>query len=102
MSLSHFQICPKPKVKLGPVDFIYPAPPSSFEIATSRNPRQFGLTEMSGRSHRVRDANSLFPFRDVSVSPKGAIGPTEFARPTLCLLIAEIVLIGFMQSVTPR
>ena len=44
--LSHFQIYPKPKVKLGPTDMIYPAPLSSFDIATARNPRQFGLTDM--------------------------------------------------------
>ena len=45
MRLSHFQICPKPKVKLGPTDLIYPAPPSSFDIATARNPSHFGLTD---------------------------------------------------------
>ena len=44
--LSHFHICPKPKVKLGPTDLIYLAPPSSFDIATARNPSHFGLTEM--------------------------------------------------------
>ena len=33
------------KVKLGPTDLIYPAPPSSFDIATSRNPSHFGLTD---------------------------------------------------------
>ena len=43
--LSHIHICPKPKVKLGPTDLIYPAPPSSFDIATARNPNQFGLTD---------------------------------------------------------
>ena len=43
--LSHIHICPKPKVKLGPTDLIYPAPPSSFDIATARNPSQFGLTD---------------------------------------------------------
>ena len=43
--LSHIQICPKPKVKLGPADLIRPAPPSSLDIATSRNPNQFGLTD---------------------------------------------------------
>ena len=40
-----FQICPKPKVKLGPTDLIYPAPPSSFDIATARNPNKFGLID---------------------------------------------------------
>ena len=43
--LSHFQICPKPKVKLGPTDLIHPVPPSSLDIATARNPNQFGLTD---------------------------------------------------------
>ena len=43
--LSHIHICPKPKVKLGPTDLIYPARPSSFDIAIARNPNQFGLTD---------------------------------------------------------
>ena len=43
--LSHFHICPKLKVKLGPTDLIYPAPPSSFDIAIARNPNQFVLTD---------------------------------------------------------
>ena len=33
------------KVKLGPTDLIYPAPPSSLDIATARNPSHFGLTD---------------------------------------------------------
>ena len=40
-----FQLCPKPKVKLGPTDSFYPAPPSSDVIATATNPRQIGLTD---------------------------------------------------------
>ena len=43
--LSHIHICPKPKVKLGPTDLIHPAPPSSFDIATARNPSHFSLTD---------------------------------------------------------
>ena len=43
--LSHFHICPKPKVKLGPTDLIYPAPPSSFDVAITGNPNQLGLTD---------------------------------------------------------
>ena len=31
--LSHIHICPKPKVKLGPTENFYPAPPSSLETA---------------------------------------------------------------------
>ena len=51
--LSQIQICPKPKVKLGPTDLFHPAPPSSLDIAIARYPNQFshtdrdlGLTEM--------------------------------------------------------
>ena len=40
-----FQICPKPKVKLGPADLIHPVPPSSLDIATARNPSHFGLID---------------------------------------------------------
>ena len=43
--LSHSHICPKPKVKLDPIEIFYPAPPSSLDIATARNPNQFGLTD---------------------------------------------------------
>ena len=43
--LSHIHICPKPKVKVSPTDLIYPAPPSSFDIATAKNPSHFGLTD---------------------------------------------------------
>ena len=43
--LSHIHICPKPKFKLGPTDLIYPAPPSSLDIATAINPSQFSLTD---------------------------------------------------------
>ena len=92
--LSHIHICPKPKVKLSPTNLIYPVPPSSLDIATARNPShigrtdrdldltemglqtlcfpslRFSLTEMSDRSHRVRNANSLFSLRNVSVSPR--------------------------------
>ena len=60
-----FQICPKLKVKLGSTDLIYPAPPSSFDIATTRNPRQFGLTNMD-------------------------LGPTEMALPALCDLLHSL------------
>ena len=43
--LSHIHTCPKPKVKLGPTDSFYPAPPSSDVLATATNPSQFGLTD---------------------------------------------------------
>ena len=37
-----FQICPKPKVKLGPTETTYSEPPSLYDVATARNPRLFG------------------------------------------------------------
>ena len=43
--LYHIHICAKPKVKLSPTVIIYPAPPSSLVIATTRNPSHFGLTD---------------------------------------------------------
>ena len=43
--LSHIHICPKPKVKLDPTETFYPAPPSSVDIATARNPSLFSLTD---------------------------------------------------------
>ena len=79
-----FRHLSKPKVKLVPTDLIYPAPLSSLDIGTARNPNQFGLTdgisvsprwpcklsvtyynyfsliEMCNRSHRVCLTNSLF------------------------------------------
>ena len=82
--LSHIHICPKPKVKLGPTETFYPAPPSSLGIATARKPNQFDLTDgilvsprwacilcvaycynfgptkTCNRSHRVCSTNSLF------------------------------------------
>ena len=42
--LSHIQICPKPKVKLGPTETFY-LPLSSVDIATATNPSLFGLTD---------------------------------------------------------
>ena len=38
-------ICPKPKVKLGPTDSSYPAPPSLDVLATATNPKQISLTD---------------------------------------------------------
>ena len=124
--LSHIHICPKPKVKLGPTDLIYPAPPGSFDIATARNPNQFGLTDGISISPRW-DCNLSVSLHNILVQPWWAIGPTEFAMqtlcfpfvtfcshrnerfgptefasPTLCLPITEIGPTEFMWSVSPR
>ena len=74
--LSHIHICPKPKVKLGPTKTFYPAPPSSLDIATARNPNHFGLTD--GISVSPRWSCKL------SVAYYNNFGPTKFAWPTLC------------------
>ena len=42
---SHIHIWPKPKVKLGPTDSFYSAPPSLDVIPTATNPRKIGLTD---------------------------------------------------------
>ena len=75
--LSHIHICPKPKVKLGPTDLIYPAPPSSLDIATARNPSQFGLTNGIPVSPRWACKLSV-PVAIISVLPRFVIGLTEF------------------------
>ena len=91
-----FQICPKLKVKLSPTKMIYPAPPSSFDLATARNPNSsvtliqisvsprwpcklsvaccnyFGLTEICNRSHRVCLTNSMVRPLVKSVSPSSS------------------------------
>ena len=43
--LSHTHTCPKPKVKLGPTETFYLAPPSSVDIAIATNPSHFGFTD---------------------------------------------------------
>ena len=60
------------------------------------------VSPMGSRSHRDGLANSLLPIAIFSVPPRYAIGPTEFAWPTLCLLFAENGLTEFKQSVSPR
>ena len=91
--LSHIHICPKPKVKLGPIESFHPAPPSSLDIAIATNPNQFGhtdgisvsprwacklsvaycnnpsLTEICNRPHRVFLTNSIFRLLPKSVPP---------------------------------
>ena len=75
--LSHFQICPKPKVKLGPTDSFYLEPPSS--VKPLPETLISSVSPMGSRSHRDGLANSLLPVAIISVSPIHAIDPTEFA-----------------------
>ena len=64
-----FPICPKPKVKLGPTDLIYPAPPSSLDIVTATNPSHFGLTYRISVSPRW-DCKLSVSLRNISVQPR--------------------------------
>ena len=50
--LSHSTYVLNLKVKLGPTDLIYPAPPNSFNIGTARNPNHFSLTDRISVSPR--------------------------------------------------
>ena len=75
--LSHIHILPKPKVKLGPTDSFYPAPPSSDVIATSTNPSLFDLTD-----------------RD--------LGLTEMGLQTLCFPFVTFRSHRKSESVPPR
>ena len=81
--LSQIHIWPKPKAKIGHTDSFYPAPPSSDVIATAKTLIN-SVSPMGSRSHRDGLANSLLPTAITSVSLRYAIGPTEFAWPTLC------------------
>ena len=124
--LSHIHICPKPKVKLGPTDLIYPAPPSSFDIATTRtlvisvspigisvSPRWDCKLSISLRNVSVQLRWAIgptdfamqtlcFPFVTFRSYRNERFGPTEFAWPTLCVPITEIGPTEFMCSVSPR
>ena len=59
--LYYIHICPKPKVKLGPTDLIYPVPPSSFDISTATNPNQFGFTDRDLGLTEMGLQTSCFP-----------------------------------------
>src|ERR687891_454863 len=91
--LSHFHICPKPNVKLGPTDLIYPAPPSSFDIATARNPNQFGLTD--GISVSPRWASKL------SVAYCNNFGPTDVCNRSRRVCLANSLFRLLPKSVPP-
>ena len=95
-----FQICPKPKVELGLTDSFYPAPSSSYDITTARNPNS------SVAPIRI-SVSPRWPYKlsvslcNISVSLRWVIGPTKFAWPILCLLFAKIGLSEFKQSASP-
>ena len=76
--LSQFHICPKPKVKLGPTDLIYPAPPSHLTYPLPETLIN-SVSPMGSRSHQDGLANSWLVVAIILVSPRYAIGPIEFA-----------------------
>ena len=87
--LSHIHICPKPKVKLGPTKTFYLAPSSSLDIATMRNPSQFGLTD--GISVSLRWACKL------SVACCNNFGLTE-----ICKRFHRVCLTNSLVSSLPK
>ena len=129
-TLNHFLISTyvlNLKVELGPTDLIYPAPPSSFDIATAINPSHFGFTDrdLGLTEMGLQTPCFLFttfrPHQNEWISPTEftmkihcflfvmfrshrdeRIGPTEFAWPTLYVPITENGPTEFMWSVTPR
>ena len=76
--LSHIHICPKPKVKLGPIDLIYLAPSSSFDIDTATNPNHFGLTDRYLDVTEMGLQTLCFLLVTFRSHRKEQIGPTEF------------------------
>ena len=66
---SHFHICPKPKVKPGPTEISYPAPPSSLNIATATNPSHFGFTDRDLGLTEM-DCKLSVSLRNVLVQPR--------------------------------
>ena len=76
---SHIHICPKPKVKLGPTETVYLAPPSLIDIATARNPSLFGLTNRDLGPTEIAIQTLCFLFVTFHFNRDERIGPTEFA-----------------------
>ena len=67
--LSHIHICPKPQVKLGPTEMFYPAPSSSLDIATAKNPSHFHLTDRDLGLTEMGLQTLCFPC-NVSIKPR--------------------------------
>ena len=60
------QICQNPKLQLVPTDIFHPEPPSSYDIATARNPNS--SVSLVGISVSLRwDYNLSVSLRNVSV-----------------------------------
>ena len=105
--LSHFHTCVlKPKVKLGPTDSFYPAPPSLDVIATATNPRQ--SVSLIGISVSPRwDCNlSVYVHYQNRSHRVWAIGTTEITMQTLWLTYYQnrshrVCVIGLTEFVWP-
>ena len=67
--LSHIHICPKPKVKLGPTETVYPAPPSSIDIALPET-LVFSVSPIGISVSPRWDCNLFVSLRNVSVKPR--------------------------------
>ena len=75
----------KPKVKLGPTDSFYPAPPRSDVIATATNPRQIGLTDRDLGLTRWDCNLSVYVHYQNRSHRVLVIGTTEITMQTLWL-----------------
>ena len=76
--LSHIHIYPKPKCQTRPHRFDLSGA-TEFILHSHYQTLISSVSPMGSRSHRDGLANSLLPVVIISVSPKCAIGPTEFA-----------------------
>ena len=88
--LSHFHICPKPKDKISPTHLIYPAPPSSFDIATATNPSHFGFTDRDLGLTEMGLQTLGFLFVTFRSHRYEQIGPTESALQTPYFLFVTL------------
>ena len=94
------QICKNPKLQLDPTDSFYPAPPSSYDIATARNPNSL-VTPMR-ISVSPRWPCQFYVHAIILVSPKQrSVSPRWLDQFSVALLL-HFSLTELMQSAPPR
>ena len=105
--LSHIHIWPKPKVKLGPTDSFYLAPPIPNVIATTTNPKQISLTNRDLVSLRWDCNLSVYVHYQNRSHRVWAIGTTEITMQTLWLTYYQnwsyrVCLTNSLVSLLPK
>src|SRR3989337_3181818 len=98
---SFIQIYPNPTFQLGPTEFSYPEPPSSFGLSHCQTLTNW-IHRYESRSHRDGLANSLLLVAIILVPPRIAIGTTEMACQLSVALLLHFGPTELMQSVPPR